>query len=409
MSLIAPAIRRLEEGGAVTLARAPEGYDAFVVAELTRALAKDGEQRAVTLAFVARDGLRAQAFIDALSFAAPEIEVADLAGLGLPALRPRLAQRRHRRRERMTALARLARARGAVGAAAHSRRHGQCADAARAAARLHRGRAASPPRPATACRMDDLARWLEANGYMRASTVRDIGDYASRGGILDLYPPGLPTPIRLDFFGDTLESIRAFDPETQRSTAQLRSLDLVPMSEAQLTTETIRRFRQGYAREFGAPRPATIFTTPSAKAAARSASSIGCRCSTTSSTRMFDYVGGAPFVLDARAEDAAHERIALIADNYAARRAAYAEDPGKADYKPLPPHAALSQRRRVEGAARRAAAGAAHAIRGAAGRSATSSIAAAGQGAISPPSGRTRAPTCSTPRSRMCGRCASAA
>ena len=74
VSLIAPAIRRLEEGGVVTLARAPEGYDAFVVRELTRALAKDGEQRAVTLAFVARDSLRAQAFIDALSFAAPEIE-----------------------------------------------------------------------------------------------------------------------------------------------------------------------------------------------------------------------------------------------------------------------------------------------------------------------------------------------
>ena len=71
MNLIAPAIRRLEEGGAVTLARAPEGYDAFVVAELTRALAEDGEQRAVTLAFVARDGLRAQAFIDALASPRP--------------------------------------------------------------------------------------------------------------------------------------------------------------------------------------------------------------------------------------------------------------------------------------------------------------------------------------------------
>ena len=74
MSLIDPAVRRLEEGGAATLARAPEGYDAFVVAELTRALAKDGERRAVTLVFVARDGLRAQSFIDALGFAAPEIE-----------------------------------------------------------------------------------------------------------------------------------------------------------------------------------------------------------------------------------------------------------------------------------------------------------------------------------------------
>ena len=58
-------------------------------------------------------------------------------------------------------------------------------------------------------------------------------------------------------------------------------------------------------------------------------------------------------MLDARAEDAAHERIALIADNYAARRAAYAEDPGKADYKPLPPTRLYLERRRVEGAARR--------------------------------------------------------
>ena len=109
--------------------------------------------------------------------------------------------------------------------------------------------------PGNSVRMEDLARWLDANGYARASTVRDVGDYASRGGILDLYPPGAAAPIRLDFFGDTLESIRAFDPETQRSTSQLRSLDLVPMSEARLTTDSIKRFRQGYAAEFGAPAP----------------------------------------------------------------------------------------------------------------------------------------------------------
>ena len=84
--------------------------------------------------------------------------------------------------------------------------------------------------------------------------MRDVGDYATRGGILDLYPPGAPAPIRLDFFGDTLELIRSFDPETQRSVGQLRALDLVPMSEARLTSEFIRRFRQAYAAEFGAPR-----------------------------------------------------------------------------------------------------------------------------------------------------------
>ncbi len=90
----------------------------------------------------------------------------------------------------------------------------------------------------------ELAAWLENNGFLRTSTVRETGEYAVRGGIVDLYAPGIPVPVRLDFFGDTLESIRSFDPETQRTVGQMRSLDLVPMSEAQLTTETIRRFRR---------------------------------------------------------------------------------------------------------------------------------------------------------------------
>ena len=113
MSLIAPAIRRLEEGGPVTLARAPEGYDSFVVAELTRALAKAGENRAVTLVFAARDGLRAQAFIDALAFAAPEIEVLHFPSWDCQPY-DRVSPNAAISAERMTALARLARSKGAV-------------------------------------------------------------------------------------------------------------------------------------------------------------------------------------------------------------------------------------------------------------------------------------------------------
>ena len=90
---------------------------------------------------------------------------------------------------------------------------------------------------------------------MRASTVREPGDYAVRGGIIDLYAPGMAEPVRLDFFGDTLETIRSFDPESQRTTDQLRALDLVPVAEFQLTTETIKRFRLGYVEAFGAPAP----------------------------------------------------------------------------------------------------------------------------------------------------------
>ena len=307
--------------------------------------------------------------------------------------------------ERMTVLARLARTKGAL-----ERPRILVASVSALTQRVPPlkfiASAAFSAAPGNSVRMEDLARWLEGNGFARASTVRDVGDYASRGGILDLYPPGAAAPIRLDFFGDTLESIRAFDPETQRSTGQLRSLDLVPMSEARLTTETIRRFRQAYASEFGAPtRDDDLYA-----AVSEGRRAIGLEhwlpLLYESLDTLFDYVGNAPFVLDARAEDAAHERIALIADNYAARRAAYADDPVKADYKPLPFTRLYLERRRMEGAARRPAARAADALRSAARTRATPSTAAGGRGAISRPSGRTRTPTCSTPRSRMSGRCA---
>ena len=70
--------------------------------------------------------------------------------------------------------------------------------------------------------MQALIERLEKSGY-RARRHGDAspGEYAVRGGILDLYPPG-GEPVRLDFFGDTLESIRAFDPETQRTDGRLR-------------------------------------------------------------------------------------------------------------------------------------------------------------------------------------------
>src|SRR5207245_5811386 len=88
---------------------------------------------------------------------------------------------------------------------------------------------------------ESTTAWLELNGFARASTVREPGDYAVRGGIIDLYAPGMVQPVRLDFFGDTLETVRSFDPESQRTTDQLRALDLVPVAEFQLTTEPIRR------------------------------------------------------------------------------------------------------------------------------------------------------------------------
>jgi len=106
--------------------------------------------------------------------------------------------------------------------------------------------------PGGVASMDGLIRWAEANGFERTVTVRDRGEYAVRGGILDLYAPGTKEPVRMDFFGDTLESVRTFDLANQRTTGQLKQFSLTPMSEVTLDEAAISKFRTGYIAMFGA-------------------------------------------------------------------------------------------------------------------------------------------------------------
>ena len=100
--------------------------------------------------------------------------------------------------------------------------------------------------------MDVLTQQLSADGFERVPTVRERGEFAVRGGILDIFVPGSEEPVRLDFFGDTLESIRTFDPASQRTTGQLHSFSLNSMSEITLNTASVQRFRQNYLEMFGA-------------------------------------------------------------------------------------------------------------------------------------------------------------
>jgi transcription-repair coupling factor (superfamily II helicase) len=178
---LAAAVSRLAQGGDVTLSRAPDGYDAFLVAELARGFARAGEERAVALTYVARDGVRAQSFIDALGFAAPEIEA-----LYLPAwdCQPydRVSPNAAVSAQRMTALARLARTRGAL-----ERPRVLIVTVNGLVQRVPPlkfvAASAFSAAPGNSVSMEDLALWLETNGYGRASTVRDVGDYATRGSI----------------------------------------------------------------------------------------------------------------------------------------------------------------------------------------------------------------------------------
>jgi transcription-repair coupling factor (superfamily II helicase) len=172
---------------------------------------------------------------------------------------------------------------------------------------------------------------------MRAGTVTDPGQYAVRGGILDLYPPG-GDPIRLDFFGDTLESIRAFDPDTQRTAARLESVQLLPMSEMTLTPAVISAFRQRYVALFG---PVTgddpLYESISA---GRQHQGMEHRLPLFHEglVPLFDYLPEARVTLDPLLDDARHRRLEQIADHYDARAQALERKAfGAPPYHPVPP------------------------------------------------------------------------
>ncbi|MDB5572398.1 MAG: mfd [Hyphomicrobiales bacterium] len=331
------AVAELAKGASVTLASVPEGFDAFVAADIARALAASGAEGAAVLVHVARDAQRSRAFQDALAFAAPQIEALEFPAWDCQPY-DRASPNAALVSRRMTVLSRIARTRSS---AERPRILCTTIDAMiqRAPPRRFIETESFSAAPGNSVNMNKLAAWLETNGYLRSSTVRDTGEYAVRGGILDLYPPGLPAPLRLDFFGDTLESIRAFDPETQRTTMQMRALDLVPMSEVQLTTDTIRRFRQGYVAEFGAQTRGDMLYEAISEGRRYPGMEHWLPLFYGGADTLFDFLGDAPLMLDALADDAAGERLGEIRDYHDARKTRQELDGGATPYKPLPPDA----------------------------------------------------------------------
>jgi transcription-repair coupling factor (superfamily II helicase) len=97
-----------------------------------------------------------------------------------------------------------------------------------------------------------LVEQLNALGYQRVDTVAEHGEYAVRGSLIDLFPAGESQALRLDFFGDEIDSLRRFDPADQRSTDKAQAFTLMPASEALLDGDSIKRFRSRYREKFGA-------------------------------------------------------------------------------------------------------------------------------------------------------------
>jgi transcription-repair coupling factor (superfamily II helicase) len=323
----------LRVGKPLTLSSVADGAEGLVLADLARAIAAKPNAPGISLVVICRDGPRMAALARGLAFFAPDIPVLEFPAWDcLPY--DRVSPHAGVMAQRMMTLARLATTRG------HEKASILLTTVNAALQRV-------PPRdcvsgqslsaaPGNVLGMDHVVGWLELNGYLRASTVREPGEYAVRGGILDLFPPGMDDPVRFDFFGDTLETIRAFDPETQRTQYDMRALNLVPVAEFQLTTETIRKFRTGYVAAFGASTPGDMLYEAVSEGRRYPGMEHWLPLFHDRMDTLFDYVPGAPVAIEPLAEEAAHERFTQITDYYDARKDVPASA-GGAPYKPLPP------------------------------------------------------------------------
>ncbi|MEO0358718.1 MAG: DEAD/DEAH box helicase, partial [Pseudomonadota bacterium] len=164
------------------------------------------------------------------------------------------------------------------------------------------------------------------------------GDYAVRGGIVDIFAPGQTGPIRLDFFGDVLDGIRQFDPETQRTTAKLDRVELAPVSEVILDPAAITRFRQNYRIEFGAAGNDDPLYEAVSAGRKQQGMEHWLPFFHQDLDTLFDFVPDAAIVLDDQITAARVSRWDSIADQYDARATAMNEK-GRMDtvYKPAPP------------------------------------------------------------------------
>jgi transcription-repair coupling factor (superfamily II helicase) len=224
----------------ITASGAPEGYDAQLIL-------RELERNSGPVLHVARDDKRLAAMQSALRFFAPEMPVVVFPGWDcLPY--DRVSPNADVSAARMATLAALVHGMPeryilltTLGAATQ-----------RVPARSILKEAAFSAEVGGRVDEKALRNFLVRMGFVQSPNVMEPGDYAVRGGIIDIFPPGEQGPIRLDLFGDVLDGARRFDPATQRTTEKLDVIELAPVSEVILDEPAITRFRQNYRIEFGA-------------------------------------------------------------------------------------------------------------------------------------------------------------
>lgn len=99
-------------------------------------------------------------------------------------------------------------------------------------------------------KLSQLRLSLDTAGYRSVSTVYEHGEYAVRGALMDIYPMGSRAPVRIDLFDDEIETLRTFDPESQRSVNKLEKLEILPAREFSLSNDSIAQFRSNFREKF---------------------------------------------------------------------------------------------------------------------------------------------------------------
>jgi transcription-repair coupling factor (superfamily II helicase) len=187
--------------------------------------------------------------------------------------------------------------------------------------------------------LDGFRAFAAANGYARAEMVMEPGEYALRGGLVDVFPPGLPEPVRLDLFGDEVERIRRFDPLTQISTGDIDAIVLKPVNEVLLTEDSVARFRTGYRTLFGAAKDGDELYESVSAGRRMPGMEHWLPLFHERLAALPDYLPDAAVSLADGAAEAIEMRLEQIEDYYRARRelgSPGAAGPG-GPYNPLPP------------------------------------------------------------------------
>ncbi len=108
--------------------------------------------------------------------------------------------------------------------------------------------------------LDETRRRLESAGYQCVSQVMAHGEFAVRGSLLDIFPMGNPLPFRIDLFDNEVDSIRTFDPETQRSIDKVEKIEMLPARQYPLNEEGIEQFRKAWRTQIeGDPQRSLIY------------------------------------------------------------------------------------------------------------------------------------------------------